>query len=410
MKYIYHIQIITIMVIETELIKEKSDLIEKIIQCPLEFNESDFKKLVTIELNEETKEAKYRAQLNFDDLRKMIIRIFDINESTLKQQSDATIGILGELNKRSTAIRKKRYYTLIDNNFRDFINREKKVIVAEGDSWFQFPVFIKDILDWLSDEPNFAVYSMAYGGDWFTNILYDEKYIEELSIHRPEVFLISAGGNDLLGSNRLAAMVDAKQTQKKPNHVNDIVYLKLLGEEKAPEFATQLKEGYRYILPSFYSFLWIIKAQYWMLFNRLKLSGKFNEMKIITQGYDYPVPTDRLRYKKFFNLQPLVNKFAGSGKWLKRPLKIQGIHDDNTCRCIIKAMIFELNCVFADLASNYNFNNVYHIDCRGVAKDDDCWWDEIHLHSEGFKEIAEAYKRCINGKTSSKVIRVINPD
>lgn len=171
MKYIYHIQTTTIMRMETDLLNEKSDLIEKIIQCPLEFNESDFKKLVSIGLKEENIEAKYRTQLHFDDLRKMIIRIFDINESTLKQQSDATIGLPGKLNKRSTAIRKKRYYTLIDNNFRDFINSEKKVIVAEGDSKFQFPVFIKNILDWLRNEPNFAVYSIAYGGDWFTNIL-----------------------------------------------------------------------------------------------------------------------------------------------------------------------------------------------------------------------------------------------
>lgn len=116
-------------------------------------------------------------------------------------------------------------------------------------------------------------------------------------------------------------------------------------------------------------------------------------------------------------MQPLVNVAIGSGQWLKRPLKIRGIHDEKISRCILKALIFELNCMFIDLAEkkdengDYYFKNLYHIDCRGTALTEDDWWDEIHLHSEGFEKIAKAYKYCMENKPAEKVIKVQNmPD
>lgn len=404
------------MATKIELLKQKEDLIEKIITQPLAFTEDEFRMLMHLGTSDEEKPLK--AELNFDDLRKMLIRIFDINESTLKEQSDATRGVLGLLNKRSTRKRHKHYYRLIDKGFRSFKDDEKKVIVAEGDSWFQFPIFIKDILDWLSDVPHYAVYSIAYGGDWFTNILYDEKYIEELSIHRPEVFLISGGGNDFVGSNRLAIMVDGSCGCPKRDfkETHERLFDMEADEQALAALKRDINIGYQYILPAFYSFLWTIKAQYWKLFRRLypikkpddKKEGKFDKMKVITQGYDYVIPTDAIRSQKPFALQPLVNRFAGSGKWLKRPLMIQGVQDKEVGCCIMKAMIFEINCLFASLAIDYEFDKVYHIDCRGVAQSSDDWWDEIHLHSEGFEKIAKAYKYCIDNDLKEKVVRVVD--
>lgn len=391
---------------QEELLLKKQTLIEQIIKHPLDFTDAQFLELVQI--GQEEEDHKKEVELNFDDLRKMIIRIFDINETTLKEESDATKGVLGFLNKRSTDIRQKRYYQLIDEGFRNLHEEGKKVIVAEGDSWFQFPVFIKDIVDWLSDVPQYAVYSIAYGGDWFTNILYDEKYIEELSIHRPEVFMISGGGNDFVGSNRIAVMVEGegKCNQRQYSQVHEQI-LDLEGPNRQA-LKDDIEEGYQYILPSFYSFLWTIKAQYWKLFKRLQESGKFDGMKIITQGYDYAIPTFEKRTKKWYHLQPIVNKFVGSGHWLKRPLMVQGIQEDTVGKHIIKAMIFEINCLFIDLVQNFDFKNVYHIDCRGTAKGPEDWWDEIHLHSEGFEKIAKAYQYCIDHNLTQKVIRVVN--
>ncbi|QMU27591.1 hypothetical protein [Adhaeribacter radiodurans] len=370
--------------------KDKQELIDKIVAYPLEFSEAEFKQLVDPEL-----------QLNFADLRQLLLRIFDLNENSLLVESDATTGILGLLNKLSTYFRHVHYYQKIKRGFRNPKYTKHKVIVAEGDSWFQFPFFIKDILDWLSKEPNYAIYSLAYGGDWFTNILYDEKYIEELSIHRPEVFLISGGGNDLLSFNRLAIMVKAKCTGPlRPAHEIE----KMLAGENEQDKADILT-GYQYLTKDFYSFIWTIKAQYYQLFQRLRDSGKFNDMKIITQGYDYAIPTYKTRWKKWYALQPILNLMIGSGKWLKRPLMIKGITDEVTSQKIIKAIIFEVNYMFADVARS--FKNVYHIDCRGTASNFNDWFDELHLHSEKFKQVAEAYKHCIENSPGNKVIKVV---
>ena len=372
-----------------ELIQLKEKLINKIIRTPLEFTDEEFEQLKKMEIS-------------FLDLRQMLIRIFDINEASLKQESDATTGIMGLLNRSSTKRRQKKYFALIKKKFRvpTSQNSNHKLIVAEGDSWFQFPVFIKDIIDWLQNEPDYAIYSIAYGGDWFANILYEEKYIEELSIHRPDVFLISGCGNDFVGSSRLAIMVDnkGKCRMRKEEELKQ-----MLKDEK---YKNEITTGYRYITEAFYSFIWTIKLQYWLLFHNLGKSDKYTQMKIITQGYDYAIPTYKRRWKKWYRLQPLLNMAIGSGKWLKRPMMIKGISDEELSKKILKALIFEINYMFIQLA--HEFPNVYHVDCRNTAEGFNDWFDELHLHSEGYRRIALAYKKCINGEIADKVIQVGN--
>lgn len=131
--------------------------------------------------------------------------MFDQNEKSLLEASDATTGSIGGANRLSTKKRRAVFKHKINNGFRKDGN---KIILAEGDSWFLFPFFIKDIVDHLIDKEDCAVYSMAYGGDWLTNIIYEGKYVEEVSLLSPDVFLISGGGNDLVGSYRIACMVD----------------------------------------------------------------------------------------------------------------------------------------------------------------------------------------------------------
>lgn len=371
--------------------KIKQKLIDKIVEQPLAFTPAEFRRLISPEL-----------QLNFTDLRQLILRIFDINEATLRVQSDATTGKLGTLNRWGNALRQYQYFRLIKKGFRDAKYPNHKVIVAEGDSWFQFPFFVKDIVDWLSADPDYAVYSIAYGGDWFTNILYEEKYVEELSIHVPEVFLISGGGNDFLGSNRLAIMVNAigNSELRPPEELE-----KMLASEENEEIKKDILEGYRYVTPAFYSFILTLRAQYYILLQSLSKSAKLKNLQIITQGYDYAIPTYKYRWKKWYCLQPLLNYFIGSGKWLKHPLMIKGITNDVTGQKIMKALIFELNAMFAELA--LNFPNMYHIDCRGTAPRFDDWFDELHLSSEKFKLIAAAYKYCIEQKPPEKIIKVL---
>ena len=55
-----------------------------------------------------------------------------------------------------------------------------------------------------------------------------------------------------------------------------------------------------------------------------------------------------------------------------------------------------------------DYENVYHIDCRGVTGEDD-WYDELHPKSKIFRKIARTYKQCIENKVcEKKVYRVVN--
>jgi hypothetical protein len=285
--------------------------------------------------------------------------------------------------------RLRKYDRKVRRGYR--LRPKSKVILAEGDSWFQFPVFVSDIIDWLQKRDDYMIFSIAYGGDWLTNIIYEGKYIEEISIHAPDVFLISGGGNDMVGSSRLAIMVDRS---------NGIGHLKQKSDFAAASYKVDddFVVGRRYITKEFYSFLWIMKAQYWKMFDGFKSSGKLKHMQIITQGYAYAVPTYSRTWSWRYPWKSLVNALLGTGKWLKHPLMIKGIPDKegqtrDIHRKIVKTMVHDLNEMFISLS--HAFTNVYHIDSRSLIKDDH-WFDELHLYSHMFKKVARAFEQCID--------------
>ena len=375
--------------------KKKKTLIDYALKEPLRFEKEDkFQELF-----------KEEIKLKFSDLREMIKRIYNMNESSLLEQSDASTGKLGELNQKSTEKRTKKYYKKIDRGFRNPDKKSNKVILSEGDSWFQFPIDVKDIIDWLIKKCNYAIYSIAYGGDWITNIIYEGKYIEELSVHTPEVFLMSGGGNDMVGGNKIAVMVSKDyQENTKYKSIEELDRF----EELTDTDKQEIFEGQKYLLKEFYSFLITIKAQYYLVLDSILKSG-LTDMMIIIQGYDYAIPSLRNRFSLRYPLQYFINTFVDTGKWLARPMLIKGIINEETQRKIIKAMIFEFNEILKSIAIAGKFQNVYHIDCRGVAKGQKDWYDELHLKSHVFKKVARVYSMLINGEIKGKkVIRVVD--
>lgn len=357
----------------------KDALLEKLLNKPLALTETDFTALLSKEL-----------ALTFDDIRKCVHRIYDVNENILVEESEADFS----LNRRSQEKRNKKFYAKFRK--KDFDRKTGKVIVAEGDSWFEFPFFIKDIIDHLNDHKHYAIYSLAYGGDWLTNIIYEGKYVEKLSVFSPDVFLVSGGGNDLVGSDRLGIMVNAKggcvqqyESEEAIQKRAHALYAGLPGRPTEDDvkhyFAAQ-----DFVLPAFYSFIKIMKLQYCKMFEGIH--KKFPQMKIITQAYDYPIPSPT-RYWNPLSIRFYVNRFLGSGRWLYTPLMIAGVTDRSVQRQILRYMIYEFNLMFAEIATSQE--NVFHIDCRGVAKSAKDWYDELHLKSGGYKKIAATYQQCI---------------
>ncbi len=367
--------------------RTKSELFKILLNQPLKFGQAEFDELV----NEGRDDV-----LDFKDIRHLLSEIYDTNEQNLaKVSSEANYGVLGNLNADETEKRNKLFRKRIEKFYQSSPNKKPKSIVAEGDSWFMFPLAVTDIIDWLNEFlDDHAIYSMAYGGDWLTNIVYEGKFIEELSVIRPDFFLISGGGNDLVGGNKLALMVDLSHNLK----------------GQYPE--RFLKENYNcaedFITKEFHAFILTLKLQYYLMFRSIRKSNKLREMHIITQGYDHALPRNRLRSFKWNPIQWMVNGILKDGRWLSHPLSIKGIplaHQDN----IIRLMIDKVNEMFIDLASQ--FDGVHHLDCRGVAKNEDDWFDELHLKSHAYEKVARGYQHLIkqiNSGNDIKHLRVVD--
>lgn len=356
----------------------KKELIEKAIKDPLHFTWEDLECLC--------------KEIEFEEIRGMIKRIYNLNEELLKETSDASLGFMGIANKKANKKRNKIYKRRVKKGLKD----NSKVIVAEGDSWFQFPFFITDIIDWLNkNNKHYVIKCLAYGGDWITNIIYEGKYIGELSVHKPSAFLVSGGGNDLVGGYRLAIMVNKKGDCIHKRNEDDII-----NEEDKKD----ILKAQGYITTEFYAFINTLKLMYHKMFTQLESADEFNEMKIITQGYDYPIP--RWNSASIFSpLKSFVNWLVGTGKWLKHPLEMIKI-PEVLQRPIVKTLLFEFNEMFVELAEKHV--NVYHIDSRGIAREEEDWYDELHLQSHKFMQIAKVYQEVIDNEKPDKVTKVSN--
>lgn len=383
-----------------KLTSELNDLIEELIQNPLSFPDDKFQQII---------DNKHFTNRH---LAYIFRKIYDLNEGSILNKSNAASGLLGFLNTRSRNKRNKKFFKKIKKGFR--CESSNKVILAEGDSWFEYPLFIREIVDNLIKlrSSDYAVYSLAFGGDWLANMIYENQYIEELQLLSPDAFLISGGGNDLAGGKRIAKMVEKPSDKREDNLEFYACRHDQISNHDTNSKVNFDKEkftiGVEYLNKEFYGLLNAFKLQYKLLFQNLRINtSKFKNLKIITQGYDYPIPS----YKLGFGLNPLkmhkpiTNYFFKNGHWLKLPLQIKGIKEQEVQNAILYAMIFEFNEMMIDVISDYE--NIHHIDCRGLNTEAS-WYNELHPESYIFKRIAKAYQMCLDGKITEKHIIVKN--
>jgi hypothetical protein len=285
------------------------------------------------------------AGVSFGDLRGLIRRIYDLNEQQLIETSNANTGAMGALNRYSTGRRQQLARKRLSKRKED--DGSIKIFV-EGDSWYQFPVFIRDIVDWLKRNKKFIILSDAYGGDWITNMIYEEKYIPGLSTYAPDIFLLSGGGNDIVGNHRLGILIDKDPGyRKKYQAPADIGSENLSDEHREMIFRAQ-----DFMNKEFYALLLVFRLQYTLLFRNLYHPDcKLKHIISITQGYDYPYPQYGKRFSLRYPHQYLVNGFLKSGKWLYVPMKAKGIYDKDLQRAIAVMLIFEFNEMMLRFAS-----------------------------------------------------------
>lgn len=260
--------------------------------------------------------------------------------------SEADRDFLGILNTRSRRIRQHRFWEKINSGF------EGKKIISEGDSWFQYPLMLTDIIDHLTLKEEYAIYSLGFAGDWLSNILEEREYMHALQKIDADVFLISGGGNDLVGGNRIATLL-RPYSPKNP----DVLPKDYLNEE------------FERIIDNIA-----------FLFNKLfhNLTSKHPDMQIISHGYDYCIPVN--------------------GTWFGAPMEYIGIpatatfNGESLQRLIVKEIIDRFNERLGNVASE--FYQVSYVDCRGTI-DDNEWYDELHPKSSGYQKIAKKFEALI---------------
>jgi hypothetical protein len=351
-----------------------------------------------------------REGITPEELSIIIQRIYDLNEKFILELS-AVDGMLRRFNLIKNNNRNYEFSKKIRKGFRDLDDKKKKIILAEGDSWFNYPIILTDIIDRIRMESNFALYSLAAGGDWFLNMLSGREYVEELSILHPDVFLISGGGNDLVGSKRLAAIVDPRGNS---NEFDESEWAKKLitdaNQTSTPLDVEKFTTGLQYLSKDFFALLMFFHLQYYSLIDGIlgkpDKPGKFSGLKIITQGYDYARPSHAKGFgPKLLNWYiPFVRLFLGHGSWLKEPLQLRGIPDEAELhQKIVYSMIYLFNEMMIDIGRVFrekrNQPNVFHIDSRGSVGIDG-WVDELHVKPKHAMKIGDVFIKCINETAS----------
>lgn len=292
-------------------------------------------KLMMLDLD--TPDSEIAQYLTLDDASSDAFSPRVLPDETRVDIGDAEAAIaLDWANNLSRWRRQKKYRRKISGGFRGL------KVVSEGDSWFQYPWILEDVIDQLFDD--YAILSLGAAGDTLEEMLKKDEFAAEIARERPDLFLLSAGGNDVFGAGRLQTLV--KNRGDEPgDYLND-------------EFDAVLKtliQGLRGVFG--------------------RLSRSFPELRMLVHGYDYAIP----------------NK----GQWLGKPLERAGITDVALQKAILAAVVDRYNTALQGVVGE--FPNARYVDCRGVVTDSR-WYDELHPKNDGYAAVADRFRLIIRSE------------
>jgi hypothetical protein len=249
--------------------------------------------------------------------------------------------------------------TTVDAQFEEASPQQR--IVAEGDSWFDYPVGL-DILDHLKRDYRYDIFKVAEAGDTLENMVYGTEFgsnfsrrtppiettLRAIEQYQPKVFLFSGGGNDIAGSE-LASYL---------NHKNSAL--------------PTLREEYVQ-----YAFSAVAKRAYTDLIRFIKDAK--SDIHIISHGYGYATPDGRaVRFAWV--------RFAGP--WLRTTLVRKNIIEAQEGRDLIRSLIDRFNEMLQELEDEND--NFHYIDLRPHISDGD-WTNELHLYNHAYRRVAERF-------------------
>ena len=277
------------------------------------------------------------------------------DELTIIKADEGERGLWGDLtlavvNAAARRIQNRRY----EQNQSRYKDRIR--IVAEGDSWFQYPFILRDIIDYLSGV--YSVFSVAAAGATLADYLKNSTFTEAISRESPAFFLLSGGGNDLLGKT-FPLLIQAATA----------------GDKIGPE---------RYLSPAFATTLADIKGRYHRILDLVQQCTM--PPKVIVHGYDYVIPSNA------------DTSLPGKSSWMGEAMTACGITDPGERDTVAHYFIDAFNEQLQQVAAAYP--NVSYIDLRGTVRRTnrlaDYWYDEIHPNDKGFLSISSKFVARIN--------------
>ena len=239
------------------------------------------------------------------------------------------------LNARSNRRREADYKARISGGWKGL------KVLAEGDSWFVYPILLHDIVDNLSND--YAIYSVAAAGDALDNIVRGAARIEELvQGHGFDAVLLSAGGNEIVGDPLRSYIRPAQASSSAPDD---------------------------YITEAFDAFLAGAKARVSGVLDRL--TKRFPRLHIFGHGYDSPSP-------------------RRDGIWLEPALSSHKI-PEAVRGPILGRMIDRYYGMLKEVETQ--FNGQFHVvDCRNAVGTREQWFDELHPLNPGFARAADRFR------------------
>jgi len=247
------------------------------------------------------------------------------------------------------------------------------VLVAEGDSWFDYP--LHDVLKILEDDHGYDVESVAHKGDRVEDMAYSDGQLEEFTrrIEKllrngsipPRAILLSGGGNDVAGDEFGLLLNHRASSIAGLNHavVEGIINERIMG-----------------------SYLTIIQNITNICVNRIG-----HPLPIIVHGYDYPVPDGRGFLGGWWFLP---------GPWFEPGFREKGFKVIQERIDIVKTLIDIFNEMLKIVTSRPEFNHVHFVDLRKTLSTgnnyQDDWGNELHPTEKGFKKITNKFAQVID--------------
>jgi hypothetical protein len=251
----------------------------------------------------------------------------------------------------------------------------RPVLVAEGDSWFQFPVFIEETITHLGSD--YLISCLSAAGDTARNMVFGpagprrREYMRELNLRadRVRAFLLSAAGNDIIGEDEEAGdgtPVLRKILRNPRNGATDPdAYIDAAELQRRIDF---LRKAYRSVAAT------------------IRHDPRFGSLPILVHGYDVPFPYP---WGPDDRRDP---RWAARDRWLGSAFAPAGIEGEIR-RKILARLIDRLYGMLGEVAAE--FPHVHVVDCRGVLPRLQDWADEIHATSAGYQLVADRFRRTL---------------